>query len=192
LTGGAARSGFHLGHRTTTDLDLFTRDADAWERGRAVMAEVGAQLALSRTIRQDAPGFRRYIVERGTEGLVANLVHERGAAAYGRVVEVDGIVMDSPEEIFVNKITSLVSRNEVRDLVDVMALEATGLDIAEHLDRAEQKDGGCTPATLAWLLDQLVIPEHDLPGGVMNRQALIDYRDSLVLWFRRLAHPGTT
>lgn len=37
LTGGAALAGFHLGHRTTDDLDLFTRDADAFERGRFVL-----------------------------------------------------------------------------------------------------------------------------------------------------------
>jgi len=33
LTGGAALVGFHLGHRTTKDLDLFTHDAEAFERG---------------------------------------------------------------------------------------------------------------------------------------------------------------
>ena len=31
LTGGAALAGFHLGHRATDDLDLFTRDAPAFD-----------------------------------------------------------------------------------------------------------------------------------------------------------------
>jgi hypothetical protein len=31
LTGGAALAGFHLGHRTTGDLDLFTTDDRAFE-----------------------------------------------------------------------------------------------------------------------------------------------------------------
>ncbi|HEX9733963.1 MAG TPA: hypothetical protein VGG06_18480 [Thermoanaerobaculia bacterium] len=35
LSGGAALVGFHLGHRETSDLDLFTVDTAAFERGYA-------------------------------------------------------------------------------------------------------------------------------------------------------------
>jgi hypothetical protein len=42
LTGGAALAGFHLGHRATDDLDLFTQQESAFERGRFVLADVAA------------------------------------------------------------------------------------------------------------------------------------------------------
>lgn len=49
LTGGAALAGFHLGHRTTQDLDLFAT-ADRLEDGaralRQVAAELGANLEV--------------------------------------------------------------------------------------------------------------------------------------------------
>lgn len=44
LTGGAALAGFHLGHRTTDDLDLFTSQGAAFERGRFVLTDVAAAL----------------------------------------------------------------------------------------------------------------------------------------------------
>lgn len=188
LTGGAALAGFHLGHRTTTDLDLFTRDDAAWERARGVMSQVALELGLTLDVRQDAPGFRRYVAQRPGEGLVIDLVREYVEAVHGEALEIEGIRVDSAREILVNKLTTLVSRVEIRDLVDVMMLEATGLDVTEELAAAERKDGGCTAATLAWLLAEFPVPAGDLPGGV-SRSDLIRYRDELVLRLRRRALP---
>jgi hypothetical protein len=42
LTGGAALAGFHLGHRATDDLDLFTPQQAAFERGRFVLEDISA------------------------------------------------------------------------------------------------------------------------------------------------------
>jgi hypothetical protein len=39
LTGGAALAGFHLGHRETHDLDLFTL-MDVMDEGSSVVSEV--------------------------------------------------------------------------------------------------------------------------------------------------------
>jgi hypothetical protein len=107
LTGGAALAGFHLGHRTTDDLDLFTSQDGAFERGR------------------------------------------------------------SADEILANKLTALVDRAEERDLVDVMFLERAGYSLENALAAALAKDGGCTPATIAWLLSEVSIPDGiSLPAGV--------------------------
>ena len=58
LTRGAALAGFHLGHRTTDDLDLFTLQQAAFERSRFVVADVAAAVGAVLEVRQDAPGFR--------------------------------------------------------------------------------------------------------------------------------------
>ena len=55
LTGGAALAGFHLGHRPTDDLDLFTTDDDAFERGRRVLGDVAGDLGGRLDVRQHAP-----------------------------------------------------------------------------------------------------------------------------------------
>jgi hypothetical protein len=71
----------------------------------------------------------------------------------------------------VNKLTTLVSRSEPRDIVDLMMLERFGCSIDAALPKALEKDGGCTPATLAWVLSQVSIPDGAaLPGGVSTAE----------------------
>src|SRR5262249_35372481 len=149
LTGGAALAGFHLCHRTTDDLDLFTRDAPAFERGRFVLADVATALGGELQIRQDAPGFKRVVLTRGEEGLVIDLVKDPGPQLHPDKLERGHIVLDPADEILANKLTALVGRAEERDLIDVMFLEQAGYSIEAALPAALAKDGGCTPATLA-------------------------------------------
>ena len=170
LTGGAALAGFHLGHRTTDDLDLFTRDDDAFERGRFVLADVARETGCTIEIRQDAPGFTRFVLGRPDEGLVVDLVRDVSPPT-GAPIEIEHIVVDSPAEILANKLTALVGRAEERDLVDVMFLEHAGERVESALPAALAKDGGCTPATLAWLLSEVSIPDGiALPAGVSPQQ----------------------
>lgn len=167
LTGGAALAGFHLGHRTTDDLDLFTSQDGAFERGRFVLADVAAALGGELQVRQDAPGFKRVVLTRGDEGLVIDLVRDVSRPLHAEKLDRDHILIDPADEIFANKLTALVGRAEERDLVDVMFLERAGYSLDHALAAALAKDGGCTPATLAWLLSEVTIPDGiALPAGV--------------------------
>jgi hypothetical protein len=60
LTGGAALAGFHLGHRETHDLALFTL-MDAMEEGSAAVAEAAREMGAKLESIQISPDFRRYI-----------------------------------------------------------------------------------------------------------------------------------
>lgn len=190
LTGGAALVGFFLRHRQTDDLDLFTLDTAAFERGPHVMRGVAAQVGATLEVRQDAPGFRRYALTLDDDTLVVDLVHERVAQLRPDKPVVDGVRVDPPDEILANKLTAVVGRSEERDLVDIMMLERRGLRVEDALPAALAKDGGCTPATLAWLLSQLDIPDAArLPGGVPPAE-LRAYVAELVTRLRRAALPA--
>jgi Nucleotidyl transferase AbiEii toxin, Type IV TA system len=152
LTGGAALAGFHLGHRTTDDLDLFTPHELAFERGRFVLADVATAIGGELQVRQDAPGFKRLVMTRGDEGLVIDIVKDTSPQLHTVKLERDNIVIDSADEILANKLA---------------ALERAGYSIEAGLPAALAKDGGCTPATLAWLLSEISIPDGVvLPAGV--------------------------
>jgi hypothetical protein len=167
LTGGAALAGYHLGHRTTDDLDLFTSQEQAFERGRFVLADVAAAIGGQLQVRQDAPGFKRLVLTRGGEGLVIDLVKDTGPQLHPDKLQRDHIVIDPADEILANKLAALVGRAEERDLIDVMFLERAGYSVEAALPAALAKDGGCTPATLAWLLSEITIPDGiPLPSGV--------------------------
>lgn len=190
LTGGAALAGFYLHHRETDDLDLFTHEGEAFERGahalRAAADRVSGQLGIT----QDSPGFRRYVVTRGNEAVVVDLVWERVPSAFPDKPERAGIRIDPIEEILINKLTAVLSRAEERDVVDLLFLERAGHRAEQALAAALAKDGGCTPAALAWVLSQITVAdEAALPGGVTGRE-LRGFLDDLVKRLRRAAAPG--
>jgi hypothetical protein len=167
LTGGAALAGFYLGHRETSDLDLFTAEEDAFERGVHALRSATDAVAADLVTKQEAPGFSRYVATRADGAVVVDLVWERVPPAYPEKIERGLVRLDPPEEILVNKLTTLVSRSEPRDLVDLYCLEKAGHSIDAALPLALRKDGGCTPATLAWVLSEVRIPDGaELPGAV--------------------------
>ena len=189
LSGGGALVGFYLGHRETTDLDLFTTSGEAFERARFVLPNVVASFGGGLVTRQEAPGFRRVVVQRGDEQLVVDLVRDVGPQLHPKQ-ELDGVLVDSMEEIFVNKITTLVSRQEVRDLIDVLELERSGLRVEAHLAEANLKDGGCTPATIAWLLSEWRIDDSAaLPAGYPVGEVRA-FKDGLAERMAIAAHPA--
>lgn len=191
LTGGAALAGFHLCHRTTKDLDLFTHDGDAFERGVPTLRHVAVGLGLGFEIRQDAPGFKRAVLSSERDALVVDLALDDRPPPLGRDRR-GNIDLDTPGEILANKLTTIVGQAEERDLVDVLFLERAGLRVEDALARALQKDGGCTPAQLAWLLSQIYVPdEAALPAGVSAAE-LREFVADLVERLRRAAHPPSS
>lgn len=191
LTGGAALAGFHLGHRTTDDLDLFTfpgTDLDDIERAFAASAVAcGAQVQRM----QSYPDFRRLVVERGDERCKIDLVVDRAPPIEREKVLVDHVRLDSMREIAANKICALVSRAEIRDLVDLRALLEAGIDLEPACDDALMKDGGADPATLAWLLDTLAISNDARLPADTSPPDLLAFRDALVERLRALAFART-
>lgn len=145
LTGGAALAGFHLRHRETHDLDLFTLE-DALDAGTALVAEIARQWGATLESIQTYPDFRRLLLRRNGEAVVIDLVRERVVQVAPAKSSVRGIRVDPPEEILANKLCALLSRSEVRDLVDVRALEKSGYRVEDALPAAAAKDTGLTPA----------------------------------------------
>ncbi len=98
---------------------------------------------------------------------------------------INGIRVDPPQEIMANKLCALLSRSEIRDLVDVRALELAGYQLESALSAAVTKDKGLTPAQLGWVLSQIELGDDvDLPGDV-SIEELRGYLAGLIV---RLTH----
>jgi hypothetical protein len=189
LTGGAALAGFHLGHRTTDDLDLFTVDGEAFQRARYLLEDAASTLGATLEGRQDAPGFRRYALIRGDDALVVDTVHDRTPQLRSEKSRMGDILVDPPDEILANKLTAIAGRMEERDLVDVLFLERSGLRVEDSLAAALGKDGGATPATLAWLLSEVRIPDGARLPAAVTPAELRAFVDELIIRLRRAALP---
>ena len=155
LTGGGALAGVHLGHRETRDLDLFWRNRVALgDIVRDVLAALRAG-GLDVQVLRASPAFGELRVGDGRDVCVVDLVAEPfGPIEPPQRAELAGvtIAVDTAHEILVNKLTALLSRSELRDLVDVKALLDAGGDLDRGLADAPAKDSGFSILTLAWVL----------------------------------------
>jgi len=188
LTGGGALAGYHLGHRETHDLDLFTL-SPAMEDGVRALRDAARELGASVEEVRTAPEFRRVLLSRGNESVVVDLVVEHSEQVSPEKPAHGIVRVDPAEEIFANKLCTLLGRSEIRDLVDARALEGLGLSLTDALAAAQRKDGGLTPAQLAWVLSQISIGEEAaIPGGVTPGE-LRRYLRGLIDRLAHLAHP---
>ncbi len=187
LSGGAALVGFYLNHRQTEDVDLFTLE-DEIELGFALVNEVAREMGAGVESLQTSPDFRRLLLRHGENAIVVDLVHEYVFQIDPVKRVVNGIRLDTPREILANKLCALLSRSEVRDLVDVRALELAGNSIESALDAAAKKDTGFTPAQLAWVLSEIKFGDLVPPGDVSFTD-LQNYLKALVTRLSKMAFP---
>ena len=162
LTGGGALIGFYGHTRTTRYLDLFTRDPDAFREGvnilRDSVSEIGGEMEALRT----SPHFRRFRVTRGEEETVVDLVMETvKAVSHPKPIPEYSILVDSPEELAVNKVCALVGRAEPRDLIDLHFLKSRGLNLDDAISSAPEKDGGVGRDTLLMALQGIAANQLD-------------------------------
>lgn len=190
LSGGAALAGFHLGHRRTADLDIFTT-SNILDAADAALRAAAQDLNATVEAEQTTPDFRRRIVRRGADRVKVDLVVERAAQIFPDKLRKGDVLVDPPEEILANKLCTLLSRSEIRDLVDVYALERAGFSVESALPHAARKEGGLTPASLAWVLSEIQIGDDaSLPGGMAVTE-LREFIKDLISRLTRLAHPET-
>jgi hypothetical protein len=155
LTGGGALAGIHLGHRTTRDLDLFWRDRPALGQSVAEALELLRADRMDVVVLRTAPMFSELRVSHGADVCIVDLVAEPFPAVEPperAVIDGAAIAVDTKHEILVAKLTALLGRTELRDLVDVQALLDVGTDLVAALRDAPKKDGGFSAMTLAWVL----------------------------------------
>lgn len=195
LTGGGALVEFHLGHRSTRDLDLFLHGRATLEEQAECAADRLRSAGMEVTSIQSGRSMQRYSVTRGGDSVLLDLVADPVPvveAPTRRSIGATEIFVDTPHEILVNKLCALVQRSELRDLVDVRGLLAAG-DLERALHDAPRKDGGFSPLLLSWQLSGLDLRSMGRAEGWAEHDVaeLAAFRDSLIGRLARLAHPGT-
>lgn len=142
LTGGTALSRFYLNHRFSDDLDFFyNRGSDfkkITERVRQVLKE---KFVLNEKVSVIAEDFVRYIIQDETI-LKLEFVNDV-AYKWGPVLISNGFVpLDNPANILSNKLTALVSREEPKDVFDIVSLaEHFSFEWKEIYHHANEKQG---------------------------------------------------
>lgn len=183
LSGGSCLSHAYLHHRVSLDLDFFTVRAETVDEVAAHLAALCRRRGWAIETVQHYPGFRRYRVQDADRDTLVDIVHD----AVPQLVPIelkpviDGARLDDLRDLVANKLTAVLGRGDVKDLVDLYAIEQSGQDVLASLPDAQRKDAGLDVATLAWVLRS--VPTD--PGRLMllhaiSKAELTAFRDQLV------------
>jgi hypothetical protein len=177
LTGGTALAAFHLHHRLSVDLDLFTLDDLALREAGLLLpqlaADLGCQLGRARTTEH----FRQFLLEpESGDPLQVDLVRDFGPQ-FGQHSTIGDIVVDSVENIGANKLTAILGRTEAKDFVDLYFVLQAGYAFEDLLAKAREKDLGLQPFYMAGTLLQVrhlhTLPTTTPPLVLADLQAFI-------------------
>jgi len=166
LTDGTALAAYHLHHRLSVDLDLFTLDDLALRETNVLIPQLAADLGCRIGRARRTEHFHQFLLEPEVgEFLQIDLVRDFGPQ-YGEHIRVDDIVVDSLENIGVNKLTAILGRTEPKDFVDLYFILRAGHDFDDLLAKAREKDLGLQPFFMAGTLLQ-VRNLHHLPATTL-------------------------
>jgi predicted nucleotidyltransferase component of viral defense system len=137
FAGGTCLSVFYLNHRRSNDIDIFFYKERDLTYYKEMFHNLGLQPKLETT------GFCSYTYQNTKVDFVMDMVSLPDKYNY---VTIDGIDIriDVPENFIVNKLTTLVSRMEVRDYVDFALLYNKYFQIEDFdkiLDKAKLREG---------------------------------------------------
>ena len=136
------------------DLDLFTLDDLALDEAGLLSEQLASDLGCTLGSVRRTAHFHQYLLEPGEgEPLQVDLVRDFGPQ-FGERLDVDGMSVDSVENIGANNLTAILGRSEPKDLVDLYFVLEAGCDFEDLLAKAKEKDLGMQPFYLAGSLLQ--------------------------------------
>lgn len=154
LTGGTALARFYFHHRESIDLDLFTnqRDADFDAVNRAILG-ILQTLALRIQSQVTTPTFLQYIVVNDSDVTLKVDFVKDVPVHFGATREIDGLRLDSLENIGANKVLAVFGRTDAKDFIDLYwILQRTNLMFDDLYALAKEKDLGLSELYLAYAL----------------------------------------
>ncbi len=153
LTGGTALAAFYLGHRISEDLDMFSReqrelgDIDFW----IAKAWPGKTVPIRRS-----SGYLSVLIRDIKVDIVCDPLAMPGARKRAKIGENLTIAVDTIDNIASNKLTTIVSRTEPKDFIDLYCilrryprLDMPGLYSAARIKDVQFDD----PASVAYQIE---------------------------------------
>lgn len=186
--------GFHTKHRETRDLDLFFHQQ--LTLGLTVPDATQLLVDAGYTVRplRSSATFAQLEVRDGPESIVVDLVADPTPIAEPAspvILDTATILVETPHQLLVNKLCALLSRSELRDLVDVRALLDAGGDLTRALADCPRQDGGFSPLTFSWAVKNIAVEKLARALGWDDSEivSIVRYRDELVDQVLAIAQP---
>lgn len=121
LTGGTALGRFYLNHRYSEDLDFFLNLLpDFGDRVRKIIERIRQSFTLEASTTVWSENFVRIRLAGGSQ-MKVEFVNDT-PFHWGPIIDFHGIRLDNPANILANKITAVVTREEPKDVFDIVTL----------------------------------------------------------------------
>ena len=135
LTGGTAINRFYKEIRYSEDLDFFNNDNDNYSFDLKAILEQLEKRGLEYTISVKSRDFYRIFIDK----LKVEFINDR-VKYFDRPKKLNKIRIDNLKNIYTNKVTALISRDEPKDVVDIWMIDNFfDFNIKEILDLAREK-----------------------------------------------------
>lgn len=151
LTGGTALSGFYFAHRESQDLDFFSLTPIDTLQLNQITAQLATLTHATITTKMQTPMYYEIYLENKPDNWIQRLdfVQEQ-PVRFGELANIDGVMVDSLENIGSNKICAILGRLEVKDYIDLYTiLHQSPFTFEQLFDLAKQKDLGLNEFTFA-------------------------------------------
>lgn len=146
LTGGTALSEFYLQHRYSDDLDFFTREKRSLKEDYEIFLKIFTSHGFEIVSAEVSMEYTRFFVSsarRPSEQLKIEFARDVPAMISPPEMH-ENIIVDSFEDIAVNKVCAILNREppEPKDFVDLFfILEDSKYSVDYLMNRAREKEG---------------------------------------------------
>jgi predicted nucleotidyltransferase component of viral defense system len=142
LTGGTALSAFYLAHRDSKDLDFFSLDRFDLQQLGVVIADIAQEMGCEISTKVKSDTYNEIYFENKDWRQRIDIVKEQ-PKRFGDIVDIEGVRVDSLENIGSNKINAIFGRLEIKDYIDLYSIVTqTKYTFDELFGLARQKDLG--------------------------------------------------
>lgn len=144
LTGGTALAAFYLAHRESQDLDLFSLETFDTLQLNTILTELAKNVGATIEAKVLSATYHEFYLSHSQAGWRQRLaVVQEQPKHFGKLVRIEGIVVDSLENIASNKILTIYGRLEPKDYIDLyFIIKKTKFTFDELFELAKQKDTG--------------------------------------------------
>lgn len=144
LTGGTALAAFYFAHRESKDFDFFSLEIFRAEALNQAIKEIAGKMKAQVSIKIAGETYNEIYLENKQERWIQriDIVREQ-PIHFGQIEIVDGVRVDSLENIGSNKVLAIYGRFEPKDFVDLFwIIKNTDWDFKTLFELARKKDRG--------------------------------------------------
>jgi len=151
LTGGTALSAFYLAHRDSKDLDLFSIEPFDTQQLELTIADIAQKMNCEVVTKVKTTTYNEIYLENKQGGWTQRIdIVKEQPKRFGEIEVVEGVRVDTLENIGSNKICAIFGRLEIKDYVDLYTIVTkTDFTFDQLFVLAQQKDLGLNEFTFA-------------------------------------------